>query len=292
MKDILNNYLAYLQNELNYSEHTCISYKNDILIFNDYILREGIEFRDVDYFSIRYYIVNLSKLQYSKNTIRRNLSALSSFFNYLAINNIVDQNPVTLVDSIKKDKLLPDFLFVEEVKKLIVACNDRKFKNRDKMIIMLLFYNGLRVSELVGITLDDIKKNRVKVLGKGNIQRYAVLNNSVLKILDDYLKYERREVTSHNYLLINNKYQPLTDRGVRYIVNEIAKASSLEKNVYPHMLRHSFATYFLTHGSDLRTVQTFLGHKNISTTQIYTHLTTDHIKEAHQKFHPRSKKKD
>lgn len=292
MRKILDSYTNYLLNEKKYSEHTVDAYNNDIKIFLNYINGEGISFSSVDYFIVRYYIVFLSTENYSKSSIRRNLSALSNFFNYCVRTGNASENPFPLVESIKGDKFLPDFLFIEEVKLLVKACNSRKFKYRDKLILMLLFFNGLRVSELCNIKLSDIRDNRLKIVGKGNKERYAILATQVLSVIDDYINMERSSSDlKHDYLLVNNKGDHLTDRGVRYIVNEISKSSELDKHVYPHMLRHSFATYFLTHGSDLRTVQTFLGHKNLATTQIYTHLSSEHMKTAHQQFHPRNKKK-
>lgn len=292
MRKILDKYLDNLLNEKKYSEHTVSAYEGDIELFLSYLDNEKITFFEVDYFVIRYYIVHLSNSEYSKSSIKRKLSAVNSFFNYALKHNYIKENPVPLVESIKGDKFLPDFLFIEEVRQLIKACNDRKFKYRDKLIIMLLFFNGLRVSELVSIKLSDIKNNHLKIVGKGSKERYTILSSQVINIITEYINNERSSSTSkHDYLFVNNNKEHLTDRGVRYIVNDISKTSELDKHVYPHMLRHSFATYFLTHGSDLRTVQTFLGHKNLSTTQIYTHLSNEHIKAAHQQFHPRNKKK-
>ncbi len=290
MKNILSNYNTYLLNEKKYSEHTASAYISDVKIFFSYLNDEKIAFEALDYFVIRYYVVFLAANEYSKSSIKRNLSAINNFFNFAIKTGKTKENPVLLIESIKGDKFLPEYLFVEEVSQLIIACNDRKYLYRDKLIIMLLFFNGLRVSELVSIKLSDIKANNLKVLGKGNKERYTILSTQVLKIVEEYLLSERGTSKSHDYLLINSKGDRLSDRGVRYIVSEISKQSTLSKHVYPHMLRHSFATYFLTHGSDLRTVQTFLGHKNLSTTQVYTHLSNEQIKTAHSKFHPRSKK--
>lgn len=289
MQTSINKFIEFLANEKNYNENTCISYRNDLNTFFSYMNRELIELKDVDYYNIRYYIVNLSSRQYSKSSIKRNLSSLSSFFNYLVDRGVINENPVIFVESIKKEKHLPEFLFVDEVSKLIKATKSSKMKYRDKLIIELLFLNGFRVSELVNIKLTDIKGNRVKVLGKGNKERYSILNNTVLNTISLYLRDERN--ANHNYLLINNQGNKLTARGTRYILTSVQKRSELDKNVYPHMLRHSFATYFLTHGSDLRTVQTFLGHENISTTQVYTHLSKQHLLSEYNKFAPDRKKK-
>ncbi len=288
METTINNFIKFIKNEKNYSENTCINYRNDLNTFFSYVSFEGLKLENIDFYNIRYYIVNLSSLEYSKSTIKRNLSAINSYFNYLVDKQIVSVNPVMFVESIKKEKYLPEFLFVEEVRKLITAASESKMPLRDKLIIQLLFLNGLRVSELVNIKLDDIKNNRLKVLGKGNKERYSILNKSLLKTLKLYLQKERK--AKHDYLLINFASNPLTDRGVRYILTNIANKSELDKNVYPHMLRHSFATYFLTHGSDLRTVQTFLGHENISTTQVYTHLSKNHLVNEYKRCAPKRKK--
>lgn len=292
MLNISAKYIAYLSNELNYSEHTCISYKNDIHIFANYINEEGIDYADVDYFAIRYYIVSLSKQQYSRNSIRRNLSAVSSFYNYLIKNKICLQNPVSMVDTIKKEQHLPEFLYVEEVRQLVQDCKNRKYSERDKLIIMILFFNGLRVSELVDIKLKDVNSNKIKINGKGNKDRYIVLSKTVIEQINKYINTDRISLVKgeNPYLFINNKGTNLTSRGIRYIITDITKKGELEKNVYPHMLRHSFATYFLSNGSDLRTVQTFLGHENISTTQVYTHLSQEELEKSYDNFHPRSKR--
>ncbi len=288
METTINSFITFLKNEKNYSENTCINYRNDLNTFFSYVKIEGLNLENIDYYNIRYYIVSLSSSEYSKSSIKRNLSAVSSYFNYLVDKSIVDVNPVKFVESIKKERYLPEFLFVEEVKKLMVAANESKMPLRDKLIIQLLFLNGFRVSELVNIKVTDIKNNRIKVLGKGSKERYSILNKSLIKTLNLYLEKERS--ATHDYLLINNSNKPLTDRGVRYILTSISKRSDLDKNVYPHMLRHSFATYFLTHGSDLRTVQTFLGHENISTTQVYTHLSKSHLVNEYKRCAPKRNK--
>ncbi len=291
MESYLDKFILYLKNELKYSENTCISYENDLKIFLDYLQVENIALADVDYFCMRYYIVKLSQQEYSKNSIRRNISAVSSFFNYLVKKSLLTNNPVALVDSIKKDQYLPEFLYVEEVKMLVAACNMRKYKLRDKLIVMMLFYNGLRVSELTSINVTDISGNKVKIVGKGRKDRLIILSKTIRNLIDEYVSKERSLlVGSTNRLFVNHQGGALTPRGVRYIITEISKASELDKQVYPHMLRHSFATYFLTHGSDLRTVQTFLGHENISTTQVYTHLSHSELASSYNSFHPRSKK--
>ncbi len=288
METILTNFIQFLKVEKNYSENTCIGYKRDLDTFFSYLKQEEITINNVDYYNVRYYIVHLSSLQLSKNTIKRNLSAISSLFDYLLKQKIVASNPVVLIESIKKEKYLPEFLFIEEVQKLISATKKSKMKYRDKLIIEFLFLNGLRVSELVNVKVNDIKGNKLKVLGKGNKERYTILTTEILTTIANFIKYER--TANHDYLLINNRGEQLSTRGVRYILTQTQKRSELEKNIFPHMLRHSFATYFLTHGSDLRTVQTFLGHENISTTQIYTHLSSKHLEDAYEEFNPRRKK--
>ncbi len=285
MKTTIDDFILFLRYEKNYSEHTCKSYFHDLNTFFSYVKEEGLELECIDYYNIRYYIVSLSTLQYSKSSIKRNLSAVSSYFNYLIEKNVVNTNPISFVESIRKERYLPEFLFVEEVKKLIVACKFSKMMQRDKLIIKLLFLNGFRVSELVNIKLTDIKGNRIKVLGKGSRERYSILTKSVLQTLSKYLETERS--CQHDFLIVNKNQLPLTDRGIRHILTSISKKSELDKNVYPHMLRHSFATYFLTHGSDLRTVQTFLGHENISTTQVYTHLSKQHLIDEYHKCAPK-----
>ncbi len=287
----LSKYENYLLNRKNYSRHTCNAYLSDLRAFFSFINEKNLDIKDVDYNILRYYIVSLSASNYAKSSIKRILSSLNSYFMYLIENNILKENPLKLIESLKADKKLPEHLYLEEVVQLFKACDKSKYPSRDKLVVGLLFLTGVRVSELVNIKLQDLKGNVIKVLGKGNKERYILLTKNLLKIYYKYLENERNlKNTNCDYLLINSRGTQLTDRGVRYILDQICKKSTLSKNVYPHLLRHSFATHFLSSSNDLRAVQTFLGHENLSTTQVYTHLSDKQLLDAYRKFNPRAKK--
>ncbi|MFV0499324.1 MAG: tyrosine-type recombinase/integrase, partial [Bacilli bacterium] len=185
--NLLSGYSNYLLMERKYSKLTANAYVSDVKLFFNYLKDEQIDLKDIDYFIIRHYIVYLSANEYSRNSIKRNLSSVSNFLNYAVKNQLVSQNYIHLIESIRGDKYLPDFLFIDEVRLLIKACNNRKYKYRDKLILMLLFLNGLRVSEVANIKISDIKKNRIKILCKVNKERYAIISSQSIDVLKKYL---------------------------------------------------------------------------------------------------------
>ncbi len=294
----VNDYLDYLQYEKNYSKYTILNYKDDIEEFIDYIESEGLEFKNIVYSDIRFYLMYLKDNKHDDNSsIDRKLSSLRGFYKYLANNNIVQTNVFSLVNGVKKAKKLPRFFEYNELEELFNACNlDNALGQRDRLILEMLYATGVRVGELVNVKIEDIDESSrtILILGKGNKERYVTYGDYCSEILDLYLKegYAKLNINNSPYLFLNSKGGRISDRGIRYILDQIIKKTSIKKNISPHMIRHSFATHLLNAGADLLSVQKLLGHESIKATQIYTHVTTDRLKEVYFKNFPRAKKKD
>ena len=304
MKDIdvkikeLSNYLDYLKYQKNYSEYTIDSYYNDILEYLDYLNREVLDFKKVEYSDIRFYLMYLKDEKKDNNSsINRKLSSLRSFYKYMANEGYVSTNVFSLVNGPKKSKKLPRYFEYNELEELFEVPDTRTpLGQRDLLILEMLYATGVRVGELVSIKVKDIdlSSHRIIILGKGNKERYAHFGEYCEDILKLYLKDGRLSLNSKNsdYLFLNNNGGVLTERGVRFILDKLISKTSLNKNISPHMIRHSFATHLLNEGCDLITVQKLLGHESIKATQIYTHVTTDRLKEVYYHSFPRAKKDD
>ena len=287
MDKYIDLYLDYLTYQRNYSKLTILNYKDDLEFFKDYIDKQKISFLDIDYAFIRKFYNYLDDKKYSKNTISRRISSIRSFYKYLARNNYIKFNPFSLTQGPKKDKLLPKFLYYNELEELFNACDLNEFFGvRDRLLLEMLYATGMRVGELEKVKTKDINlyDNSIKVLGKGNKERIVYFGEYAREILDMYLKLRDDDC---EYLFINNKKTRLTARGVRYILDKIVKKASLNTKVSPHMLRHSFATHLLNEGCDLLSVQELLGHESLRATQVYTHVTNDRLKDVYLKSHPR-----
>ena len=225
------------------------------------------------------------------------LSSLRGFYKYLANNNIVKTNVFSLVNGPKKSKKLPRYFEYNELEELFNVPDIRTpLGQRDSLILEMLYATGVRVGELVNIKVSDIDLGRrnIIILGKGNKERFVTYGEYCEDILKTYLNNGRRFLNSGNsdYLFLNNNGGQLTDRGVRFILDKLIQKTSINKNISPHMIRHSFATHLLNEGCDLLTVQKLLGHESIKATQIYTHVTTDRLKEVYFNSFPRAKKDD
>ena len=291
MDKYIDMYLEYLKYQRNYSELTIINYKEDLYFYKDYALSKRVDFLKIDYGFIRNLYNYMDSLKYSKNTISRKISSIRSFYKYLARNNYVDFNPFSLTNGPKKDKLLPKFLYYNELEDLFDACDLTTFLGiRDRLLLEMLYATGMRVGELEKIKVEDINlyENSIKVLGKGNKERIVFFGDYAREILDMYLK---QRDDNCKYLFINNNKDRLTARGVRYIINRIVTKASINTKVSPHMLRHSFATHLLNEGCDLLSVQELLGHESLRATQVYTHVTNDRLKDVYLKAHPRNNKR-
>lgn len=292
----LIDYIDYLSYQKNYSDYTIQSYYHDILEYLEWIERENLSFLSVEYSDIRFYLMYLKDEKKDNNTsINRKLSSLRSFYKYLANEGIIKSNVFSLVNGPKKSKKLPRYFEYNELEELFLVPDKRTpLGQRDLLLLEMLYATGVRVGELVSIKVKDIdfSRKQILILGKGNKERYVTYGEYCEEALNDYLQdgYKRLNIEDSDYLFLNQHGGTLTERGVRYILNQLIKKTSIHKNISPHMIRHSFATHLLNEGCDLLTVQKLLGHESIKATQIYTHVTTDRLKEVYYQSFPRAKR--
>ena len=293
----LDEFLDYLKYQKNYSQYTVLSYQNDIEEFLEYVEREALEFKSVEYSDLRFYLMYLKEEKNDSNSsIDRKLSALRGFYKYLANEKVVKTNVFSLVNGPKREKKLPRYFEYNELEELFNVPDDTPLGQRDLLLLELLYATGVRVSELTNIKIKDIdlSSKSILILGKGNKERIVTYGDYCEEILKRYLNdgYLLLNMQNSEYLFLNKNGGKLTERGVRYILDQIIKQTSLNKNISPHMIRHSFATHLLNEGCDLTTVQKLLGHESIKATQIYTHVTTDRLREVYYNSFPRAKKDD
>lgn len=286
MKQYLSQFFTYLEIEKNYSSHTILNYRLDLEEFVKFLDKKSFE--SVEYVDLRRFLAELKARNLKPRSLARKLSTLRSFFKFLQREKLIKSNPAKLLVTPKLDKPLPHFMSEEETVRLIEAPKAGKINSlRDKAIFELLYSTGIRVSELVGLDVNDIDffGNIIKVMGKGKKERMVPVGEAALKALKEYL--DSRKV-DHSFVFANKGGTRLTDRSVRNIINKYILEQAGSQHVTPHMFRHSFATHLLNNGADLRSVQELLGHANLSTTQIYTHLTTDKLKKVYDQAHPRA----
>lgn len=288
-------FIEYLQYQKHYSSNTVESYQRTLNEFIEFLEKENIDnFNDVKYSSIRKYLTYLNEKKLSKNSINNRISCLRSFYKYLVKEELVENNPMSLVENIKTAKRNPDFLFPEEMIELLDSIDVQDDLGvRNKAMLEIMYASGLRCSEVVNLTLDCIDfYNRVLLIhGKGNKDRYVPFHEYAGDWLLKYIEESRSNLVStsnHQYVFVNKRGERMTNRGVQDIIKRISKKYDPTKNIHPHTFRHSFATHLLNAGADIRTVQELLGHENLSTTQIYTHITKEHLKEVYLKTHPRN----
>lgn len=297
--EAISKYKEYLTAEKNYSPHTVLGYIKDIEDFHQYIKSDnfGNLLSIVKTNVPRYYLSYLSTtLNLKKKSIARKLSSLRTFYRYLERIGMIDGNPFEMIETPKADKVLPKILYPNEIKSIFDSIDiSTAMGKRDILILELLYGSGLRVSELCSLTPQsiDYANMMIKVFGKGHKERYVPMNNHIVEALKNYLEVGRpelvlkNELEDHGLLFVNHRGGPLTTRGVRVILNNIIDNAAEQTHIYPHMLRHTFATHLLDGGADLRSVQEMLGHANLSTTQVYTHVSKEQLKKEYMKNHPR-----
>jgi len=291
-------FFDYLGIERNMSPLTVKAYKRDLDEFTIFLGKEDIKEDEIDHRILRFYSSSLMMKKNSKKTIARKLSSLRTYYRFLNKNGYRDNNPFTYFERQKLDKKLPEVLTIKEVMDLmeIEISESRDLNLRNKALIHLLYSSGVRVSELVNIKLDDIywESQEIKVLGKGNKERFVMLYDEAVNILKSYCETSRLNLIKGEdcgYLFVNRLGQKMTPRGVESVLKEMGNHMRPPKSIYPHILRHSFATHLLDGGADLRSIQELLGHDSIEATQVYTHLSTQSLRESFYKAHPHSRKK-
>lgn len=293
---IFNDYLDFLKYQKKYSDYTIKSYENDIIEYLNYINSEGINYKNVEYSDIRFYLMYLKDDKHDNNSsIDRKLSSLRGFYKYLANEGIVSSNVFSLVNGPKKSKKLPRYFEYNELEEMFLIPDVNNYLGqRDLLLLEMLYATGCRVGELVSIKVSDIdlSSRTILIVGKGNKERFLNYGEYCEEILNKYLSdgYISLNKSDSDYLFLNNNGGVLTERGVRFILDKIIKQTGINKNISPHMIRHSFATHLLNEGCDLMTVQKLLGHESIKATQIYTHVTTDRLKEVYYHSFPRARK--
>ena len=296
MRDYILKFVDELKYEKNYSDLTVNGYLKDLDLFLEYLNENNIKnFKDVEYQDIRLYINYLYDLKYNNKTISRHISSLRSFFKYLEVNNVIDNNPCTLISNPKLDKKLPKYLNFEDTEKLLNAFDNNNYIGlRNSLILEMLYSTGMRVSEISSLKVKDISLSNksIRVTGKGNKERIVYFGTRCLNLLNEYLKKSYNKLNKNNieYLFLSKTGKKINDREIRFIIDDAAKIAGIEIKISPHVLRHTFATHMLTDGADLRSVQELLGHENLSTTQIYTHLTNEKIRNVYLSAHPRARR--
>lgn len=288
----IDKFLEYLKSVKKHSDNTIISYQDDLKELASVLNNNIIDINEDD---IKKYLNYLYDKSYNKNTISRKLSGVRSFYNYLYNHDVIKTNYFTDVHNPKKIRSLPHYLKTSEIDKVLDNTNEvTLYGERNKLIVELLYVTGLRVSELVNIKLKDIDKynKSIKILGKGSKERIVYYEDNCSELLDKYLNNTRKELDKSNseYLLLNKFGNKLSTRMIRNILNDLTIGTSIE-HIYPHMIRHTFATTMLNNGADLMTVKELLGHESINTTSIYTHVTNEQIRKVFDSCHPRAKEK-
>jgi len=289
LESLIDGFLDYLKITKKNSQLTIKSYAEDLAQFMEYLKEKKIsELAQVDHLTIRGFLTILNEKQLSKRTISRKLSALRSFFRYLTQEGIVKENSAFLIKGMKLPKTLPLFLYPREVEALLSMPKQDILGIRDKAILELLYATGMRVSELVSLKVNDLNmgSNYIIVFGKGSRERVVFYGKKAAEAIELYLKKSRPLLLKDfrcEYLFLNKNGTVISDRSIRRIVDKYVQQASLKQNISPHSLRHSFATHMLDNGADLKTVQELLGHVSLSTTQIYTHVTKDRLKEVYDK---------
>jgi integrase/recombinase XerD len=295
MESFLKEYLAVLKLERNLSINTVTSYKNDLSSLLNFLktIKSG-DLSEVTSIQLTMFFKSLDNLGLTSTTAARYFSSIKNFFIYLYQKNYIKENPVERLSSPKLSKNLPVVLTVEEIDRIINSPNvSKKLELRDKALLELLYACGTRVSEIIHLKISDLFFNEevIRVFGKGSKERIIPVGRSAVKWVEEYLLNSRplleKKLKSENILFLNNRGTKLSRMGVWKIIEKYAKLSGVKKEIHPHTFRHSFATHLLEGGADLRAVQEMLGHSDISTTQIYTHIDRDYIKQVHKDFHPR-----
>ncbi|OGC25621.1 tyrosine recombinase XerC [candidate division WOR-1 bacterium RIFOXYB2_FULL_42_35] len=286
---LIDKFINYLKTERNYSPHTTSNYQRDLIFLMD--LLKGKKF---DRSAAREYLIALEQKHFSRRSVARKLSAARSFFRYLLREKLVEQNPFANLVTPKLPRKLPNFLYPEELDRLLKGPDLKApLGLRDKAILEMIYGTGLRVAELIMINKNDVdfEEGEVKVLGKGSKERIVLFGSHAKGALLTYLKDARDKLRSNKEIaafFVNRRGGRLTARSIERMLVYYSKKAGITKKVTPHTLRHSFATHLLAGGADLRMVQELLGHVSLSTTQVYTHITKERLKEVYDSAHPRS----
>ena len=287
----IEDYMNYLSLERQLSPNTIDGYKRDL---EDFYKFTNKSYKHISKDDIINYITYLNK-KVGPKTINRHIVSVKNYFRFLEKNNYIGNNPTTDITGLKTPKKMPRVLSIEEVDKLLDIEVKDAYSSRNKAMLELMYSSGLRVSELLNLTLNniDFDMNLVRIYGKGSKERIVPISDIATSYLDEYINLYRNTLVKNkvtDLLFLNSRGSKLSRQGFFKILKEIALVKGINREISPHVLRHSFATHLLNNGADLRSIQTMLGHENIETTQIYTHVSNNYVKENYEEAHPRSKR--
>lgn len=292
MNECIEEYINYIYIERKLSKNTKEAYLRDLTFFKEYLNNKNIE--DISTYDIKNYINHLDNNKESQRTIARKIVSIRTFFDFLVREKIITNNPCEKIESPKQAKTLPKTLNIEEVNKLLDLHPKTPLEHRNRAMLELMYATGLRVSELVNLEVNDINLNDsyIKCFGKGKKERIVPMGQNMTNIMDEYINVYR-PVLLKGYLtdkvFISSYGKGITRQGFFKILKDISIKQGIKKDFSPHTLRHSFATHLLEYGADIRSIGEMLGHENIKTTQIYTHLSNPKMKKDYEEHHPRNK---
>ena len=293
----IEGYKSYLKIERGLSINSIASYENDVISLRDYVLKNNVKESPIECSpnTMNSFIYNSSKKNSARSQARK-ISGLKSFFKFLVFEGYLKTSPMSNIESPKLGRKLPDVLNVEEISQMISSIDvNEKFGQRNKTIIEILYGTGIRVSELIELKISNIffKENIIRVVGKGDKERFVPIGMQAKKSVNDYINNKRNhqkiEESSNDVLILSKDGKKLSRHMIFTLIKNISIKSGITKKISPHTFRHSFASHLLKNGADLRTIQLILGHENITTTEIYTHLDSKHLLNVMKKYHPRSK---
>lgn len=296
-REPFDEYLVHLKIERDLAENSIVSYQRDIEKYIQYLEAEKVtDWNNIDRYDIVLFLQKLKEEGISNNSVIRMTSSLRQFHQYLRQERMTEQDPMQYVETPKKAEVLPKVLSIDEVDKLLQTPDTEKpIGLRDRALLEVMYATGLRISELVELKLSELHLSMgfIQTIGKGNKERILPVGGEAVNWLNEYLMdsrpiFAKRAVEESPYVFLNARGGGLSRQGVWKNLNKTVQQSGIKQNVSPHMLRHSFATHLLENGADLRIVQELLGHSDISTTQIYTHITKTRMKDIYDQYHPRA----
>ena len=296
MDKYIEKFIEYLKVQKNYSELTRINYEKDLIEYSNFLKDNNYSYDNMDYKKCTNYLIYLDNKKYKKTSVSRKLSSLRSFYKFLVLNDYTDNNPFILISSPKKEKKIPKFINYQGIDEIFEIPDLKTIEGqREKVILEILYGSGVRVSELVNIKIKDIdfKDKTILIFGKGSKERVVSFGEMALDALNTYINNGRKEYLgdkTSDYLIVGKNEENLTTRRIEQIIDNLIKKTSIKMNITPHMFRHTFATHLLDQGCDLLAVQELLGHESLSSTEIYTHVSNEHLREVYYKCHPRNRK--
>ena len=299
MQDQIQAFLKFITVEKGYAQNTLSAYQNDLNQMAAYLKQQNADmtWAQITRENVTDYITYLRSLTYSSTTVARKLAALKSFFHFLTMEHVVAENPAAMLDSPKVRKYLPKALSTQDVDRLLAepAKDGSPKGQRDRAIMETLYATGMRVTELIGLNVEDVNLSEgyIRCMGKGAKERIVPLYPQAMEALSGYVQNGRNQLLKaplpEKALFLNQRGERLTRQGLWLIIKEYARRVGITFDVTPHTLRHSFATHMLSGGADLRNVQALLGHANVATTQVYTHVSNERLREVYNDAHPRAK---